>query len=409
MHVSRAIYIVVSLVLTVVVAVPFAHAEMSSGWAFLAAESKRFPHNKCGEFAKASPRPFLAVLADSFGKSRKCLRRFMRQSQGKNTYFQYYAGNGSGRRKTLRSYEFLHDLDKHEYNRKLCDGDRSVKRTIVNQARRLRKRCEKYAHEEAQCLISPELESQFTECAINKWVEYAKKAGWKKKQIVHNPVNIGPYQGRGDAGILERHWVFNKSAEKSYHLGVDGACADHCGGCGITGSRVQDDQILQWHTDNKDRRNQYFSLWCPEHQGLYEDSGTAPEPRKRRIRVSQSSFDSGNKLIGAILKPEPKKHYLKRCKVIKDFQNGNIAKESEHGGFVAVTLDIFENARLIDPSGKKYSLNYTGIGNPYHGRERHHYRHNQNFNKFPDNMILRGKVNGEATCFKLYKSGERHE
>jgi hypothetical protein len=280
-------------------------ADVKAGWAFLAAEHRSFPSAKCGKYANAADQPFIAVLADSFGTDKGCLRRFMRKSRGKPTYWQYYAGNGSGRRKRLYSYEFMHRLSIDEYNEKLCSGHRSTKRAVIKQARTLRKRCERAAHEKATCLLSPELESQFTKCALNRWVRYAKRAGWKKEQIVHNPVNIGPFQGRGDAHILERHWLFSRSAPENYHLGIDGACADHCGPCGISGSRVTDNQIVQWLTAHEDREDQFFSLWCPEHQGLYRDSGGAPEPRRRSIRVSESSYGAGNCLIGAVVKRKP--------------------------------------------------------------------------------------------------------
>ena len=404
----KLLYTLIVLILLLDLAA-IAKADAKLGWAFLAAEHKEFPAARCAEYAKASPAPFLAVLADSFGTNKACLRRFMVASKGKPTAFQYYAGNGAGRRKQLRSYEFLHRLNKDQYNQKLCSGDRGVKNAVIKQARKLKRRCEKVSHPQATCLLSPELESQFTECALNKWVTYAKQAGWKEAQLVHNPVNTGPFQGRGAAGIIERHGLLK--LEKGSHIGLDGTCPDHCGPCGITGDRVKDDAIVQWVATHKDREG-FFSLWCPEHQGLHVDSGAAPEPRRRNIRVSESSFSVGNRNIGLNIGSPSKpagKHNLKGCKTTKDFKGGDVAKESDHGGFVAVLVNQLSRARLVAPTGKSWLLRYTGAGNPYQGKDRHHYRHSQSFFKFPDNLVLKGKEKGKNACYKMYKSGTRHE
>ena len=406
----RAVYYAICILLILLNLQLAAKAEVTSGWAFLAAEHRNFPSKKCGRYAEGSDTPFLAVLADSFGTDRACLRSFMNKSKGKPTFFQYYLGNGAGRRKRLYPYEFLHRLSPQEYNNRLCSGHRGTRNAVIKQAGKLKKRCERYAHGSATCLIGLELESQFTECAAKKITNYVRRGGWDAKQIVHNPVNIGPYQGRGvDTNMLERHHVFNK-APKNYHLGIDGACADHCGQCGISGKRVTDETISRWLRENEKRESVFFSLWCPQHQGLRRDSQLAPEPRRRIIRVDQPSFVSGNRLINASLveRPEPKPHDLKRCDAVKEFGRGNVAKESDHGGFVAVMVDFFSNARLVSPDGKKYSLRYTGTANPWLGKERHHYRNSKAWHSFPDNMVFKGKRKGKTECFKLYKSGTRH-
>jgi hypothetical protein len=386
-----------------------ANASGPSGWAFLAAEHKDFPVKKCAEYAKAAKYPFIAAVADSFGVDKRCLRNFMANTKGKEAHWMYYLGNGAGRRKQLRPYEFLYRLKPDEYNEKLCSGDKATKQAVVKQAREFKNRCEKVAHNKASCLIALELESQFTECAAKRMVEYVKLAGVDPTKIVHNPVNIGPYQGRGNAHVLERHWVLNRGAEAPYHLGIDGACADHCGPCGITGSRVTSDQILQWRANHQNRKDIFFSLWCPEHQGLLRDSGTAPEPRKRTIRVSESSFELGNRLVDASLEPLPpaQAHDTKGCAFVKEFGKGNLAKESDHGGFVAVMVNKLNNARLVTPKGTKYSLKYTGLANPFNGKARHHYRHPKAFAKMQDNMVLKGKEGGKNACYKLYTAGER--
>lgn len=410
----RLIYLGTFLILAVLLASRYATAEIRAGWAYLAAEHKNFPAKECAAYGRLDNNPFMAVLPDTFGVSRKCIRNFMKASKGKPTGWLYYMGNGSGRRKKLYPYEFLHRLSASEYNQKLCSGHRGTKNAVISQARKLRKRCNRYAHNKAECLIALELESQFTECAAKKMVNYVKQGGWHAKQIIHNPVNIGPYQGRGNAHYLERHWVFNKPAEKNYHLGVDGGCADHChtgGGCGITGRRVSDADIKEWYSRYKEREDQILTLWCPEHQGLYKNSGGAPEPRRRDIRVTRYSVNGGNNLIGNNVGPTPPPagdHDLRRCDVVREFRGCNVAKESDHGGFVAVMADKLNNARLVTPKGRKYKLRYTGTANPCNGKPRHHYRHSKQFHTFPDNMTLKGKVKNKTECFKLYEAGRRH-
>lgn len=219
----------------------------------------------------------------------------MRASEGKPASWQYYAGNGSGRRKgILQPYEFLSHLSPADYNQKLCNG--TLKELITRKAKRLRRRCMRRAHENATCMLSPELESQFTKCALNSWVRYARAAGWKRKEIVHNPVNVASYQRRGRAGVIERHGVF--SPQSNYHAGLDGTCPRFCNECGITGERIGAKKIKRFFEDARGRERVFLSLWCPEHQGLYRDSGQAPGPRSRSISVSWSSFIRGNKLIG---------------------------------------------------------------------------------------------------------------
>lgn len=274
-------------------------AQVVSGWAFLAGESGGFPARRCAQFAEASPAPFIAVLADTFGRSSKCLRAFMRASKGKPAYWQYYAGNGSGRRfGRLKNYEFLSDLSPGEYNEKLCSGQ--LQSQITRQAKRLRQRCSSRAHEHATCLISPELESQFSKCALNKWVKYAERAGWTREQIVHNPVSVSPYKNRGHAGIIERHGVLSNDATDA-HFGVDGACLSTCGKCGVSGASVSGEHIKRWLSRNSNARNVYLSLWCSEHQGLLREIHESPEPRARAISVPRRAFINSSRLLGVTI------------------------------------------------------------------------------------------------------------
>lgn len=107
--------------------------------------------------------------------------------------------------------------------------------------------------------------------------------------------------------------------------------------------------------------------------------------------------------------PLTAKFNLEGCDIVKTFGNNNIAKESDHGGFVAVMVDKYNRPKLVTKKGKIYKLTYSGVGNPVNGRDRHHYRHKKAFADFPDNMTFRGNIKKKTTCYKIFNSGERHE
>lgn len=124
------------------------------------------------------------------------------------------------------------------------------------------------------------------------------------------------------------------------------------------------------------------------------------------LLVAEGAADSGPYSV----RKKIRQHHLKGCEFIRIFSpgSGNVAKESDHGGFVAVMRFRLRRPRLVQPNGRIHRLRYTGEGNPWKGEARHHYRTRRRFKTYPDKLVLKGRWNKRRVCWKLFKSGERH-
>jgi len=411
------------LLLTALLAAPLPVRAIETGFDFFAIEHKKFPCKVSNFVAKHYPKPHLGYLDHTFGTKARCIKKFLQIAKSKPHTLKVHISNEVCRRKPgscQPGIDFLSNLSVDQYNQALEQGNKKILKQIRKKARKLRLDHQSWGNSNTKLLISTGLESQFSsqkayQAVVNQFI----KAGWKHDQIVHNPVIMSPYQGRTNPNhILEFHKLRSASAPRS--SSNDGFRPDSCGPekGSFSGDQLSDSDLLGRYSDAKQRGDSYFAFWCGGHQGLSNlGSGSAPFPRERNIAASVGVVRRHAELIGIPLPPpngggSGSSHNTKGCKVVREFGSGNLAKESDHGGLVALFTDQkqFKKVIVIAPDGSKTGLNWSGWANPINGKDRQHWRHPKHWNQFKDNSVFKTAHSKKKTvCYRAYKAGERHD
>lgn len=263
----------------------------------LASGSKKFPCAPIVYLAKRAPHPYLGAMWSSFGTSRQCWKDFIQYSGDKIHTLQLYASNENCRKKRICAhYEHLPTLSPDAYNKRLCKG----RRKTLNRTRRLFKKIFTWFQENrkpnTKPLLALGLESAYSKCAARRLVRIAKRVGFKKKQIVHNPDSRG-YQGNVGAGLYEWHGVRQHGLRPSIGT-LDGVRVEICQGNGsISGDSLSSLEVKRWVQRHR-KSNKYLGLWCPLHQGLKANSQSVGDPRSRKFKVSIREVDRGLAIAG---------------------------------------------------------------------------------------------------------------
>ena len=383
-----------------------AYAEIS-GHAYLGSQNVRVDPDECKFIAENAPHPYLSYLDSTFGESNACLRRFLRAAGDKPNTVEVYMSNEVCRLKgnCQKDADFLPHVPTNVYNEKLCAKDPVILQAVKKKQRQIRRHLELYGKPTTKKLLAIGLESMYSKCAANTLIETAIQVGWKREEIVHNPKNIAPFHGDAGAGFLEHHGLQPVKGTFPTIISLDGECPDFCNGCDkFPGNKLSSHDLSSWLRKNGPRTS-YFAFWCPGSNGLTLDSGSAPPPRSRHPKLSSFELNRSYQIAGYLPVKPSNPHNEDGCTSIQDFGNGNILKQSDHEGTVAVLVDRYATVELVAPNGKKFPMEYSGTGNPYNGKDRHHYRiRDRDFHTFPNNLMLKG--NGKV-CRRSYISGER--
>ena len=412
----KTLLVTIAIIWSLLSVVPV-RAETNFGWALLAMQHKDFPCRPVDIYIKAAPHPYVSVLYGSFGTKTKCLKRFTSMSSKKKHTIQFYMSNEVGRRKNnLASYEFLPNLSVGEYNKKLERNNRRVVKKVKRQSKAIKKLCSSISNTNTRCLIAIGLESQFSKGATKRLVNILKEE-WNVENIIHNPVEQAPHHGRSGANYYESHGLFavpRGPASKNI-VSLDGATPDLCPGGGIIiGDRVSDAAMRGWAARYR-RTTAYAGNWCPMHQGLRLDSGVLGHPRQRLPRVTNREFVKWNSIIenSTPKKENPNaKFHTVGCGKVEKWGSGSLIKESDHGGVVALfspSYRHFSRVEIVSPTGKKFSLKYTGMANPFNGKDRQHWRDsNKPYYTFKNKSVVKAKSGSHTFCWKVPVAGKRY-
>ena len=393
-------------------------AEADVGWAFLAATHRKFPAKTMSALAASYDRPYVSSLWETFGTNRKPMKKFILQSGSKPHTIQWYLANETCRRwNGCASYEFMPKLTIGQFNKAASKKKSKLIKRFKKKATEILRWCNANGSATTRCLITPGLEDNYNEKAARRLIKALKEVGWKDKQIVRNSC-CGAYPGRAGAHYNEWHSLRISTAKPAiYSLdGFNPLFGKSCTGktSTISGNKLSDSQVRQWTRDCKARAN-YCAAWLPQNQGLVTNSTGVGHPRSRRIHsgprcVSRfKMITEGSSGGGGGTGPD-KPHYTKKCSKVIDFGGGDLAKASDHGGtLVLVTKKKYRKIVAVTPDGKKEKLRYTGTGNPFNGKNRHHYRGKKAWASYPNNMIFRARKGlTKNICYRTFDSGQRH-
>ena len=399
--------------------------------AFLAAGmSEKFPCKRAAQLGKGTPRPYMSTLWQSFGDSTKCLEKFIEASGNKSHTLQFYLSNEVCRRKeNCFPQELEHKLSVADYNKRLCKGRRRTLSRVIKRILDIKRFCNEKGSEKTHCLLSIGLESQFNQCAASRLVRLAKRHGWHKRELIHNPVPGGPYQGSAGAFYVERHGIrLQFSVPPLRRIAtLDGIDPDFCrdkNGRHGAGDRISTPDMQSW-TDSYKKRVAYLAYWCSVHQGLTSDSGSAPDPKARTPYVPKAHISKFIEISNQERqkgKPIPGWYRTKGCTEVhssNDGPGGFLWKESEHRGLVVLMpgkYDIqFNKIEVIRPYGKSEELYFTGWANADSDGPRQHWRLNKSISEFPRKVVVKATLRDsvfsekQELCWTVFKSEERND
>lgn len=398
------------------------------GIAFLAAQHKKFPAKECAYLANKLKRPYISFLWKSFGTKDNCIKEFIKAAADKPHTIQIYASNEVCRRwGNCQPYEFLPNLDVDAYTTALKRGNRKVANKVKKNFRKIKRFADLRGNHNTRWLLVPTgLESQHDKEAAKKLIELAEQEGWSKDNLVYNPVVHRGYQG-DDVGAYyhETHGVHASERQARGIVSFDGAHDSECGR-GRPEDKFSQGDLRSWisrHTG----ANAYVAYWCSEHQGLFSDTVSAPPVRDRTPVVSSRDTDRVLSYLPASMLSDSKKEEKQKkskkklgCDVMESFDGSGrtVVKESEHSGLVVVFHPKFQKrfSKVIveAPDKQRTKLKWSGMGNPYNGVERQHWRNSKHWNQFKDNSVLKAVEKKrlffkKVYCWQLGKAGQRHD
>lgn len=356
----------------------------------------------------------LSYLDSTFGTSKRALRAFLKNAKNRPHIIKVHASNEVSRRYNNMSIgDFMRGVSVADYNEKLASGHAKTKKQVINLYKRIRKEVSELGNSKTRLILSLGLESQYSKKAVQNLILYAMEAGFETKNLIHNPVKGAPYHDRAGYSdlILEYHGL-QPSKGRPYTVSDDGFRPNYCGPeiGGISGVFLSDAAVQSRYTSHSSSAVA-VSFWCAANQGLQRDSNASIKPpRQRTINASRGVLDRYRELIkGEGGPPSENPHHMRGCNKERQWGNGEVLKESDHGGVVFVTKFKYKRVLIVEPNGKKTRLNYTGTGNSHNGKDRYHYRHPKTWASFKNNSVVKGKKRKrlltKTFCYKTYQSG----
>lgn len=238
-----------------------------TGFSAYAAGNKRFPCGRFLEISKHAKQPAMAVLYSTFGRSTKCVRRFMAKFEARPHLVEYHLSNETCRRggRTCYEQEILASLSPRGYSHQLEKMPSSLRVLLEKRVERITHIAEQ-GNRNTRFVLSLGLEDQYTTKAAAALFDVVKKS-WPY-EIARNPA--ASFFVDRNADIIELH-------SKDSVFSVDKSCIWNQDG--LSGGLGEAGQLFRKYKSCLAR-----IAWTKEAQGIGE---VFVPPLKRKFVITK--------------------------------------------------------------------------------------------------------------------------
>lgn len=257
----------------------------NQGWAFLCAMKKDFPCDNALHAFVDEPHPTMFVLAGTFGAQPDCIYKFLDLPQSK-TIGIYLAGI-CHRKGNCKRGELLRRLSTAEINQRLAKKHPKTLREIRERVIAISKLLEGRVREIDEAILVMWLEDDLTNKAARVLYQTIRPL-WPYK-IARNPNGANRGSRCKECDYIEHHGASVRCNKKTI-VSLDGVDIEYPHRRAALPNFKTVKEVKRW--ERKHNRCKYILKWTGYHQGLTEDSRTAPPPRSRQCRVPRKDIDA---------------------------------------------------------------------------------------------------------------------